>query len=139
MWSKTKLIVGYLCYDDGCHLLKYTQKRSQLTKTAEKMKDLTIVIDSMYMKGHTDSWCKRSCDPKWFPQLNNVRKLSCIFWIRWYASTCRLTQKCVNNWLSHYRHMARHMNRTSFMFFVLYICDLHNLQEEAKLKNAWCI
>ena len=40
------------------------------------------------------------------------------------------------SWLSRYRHMARHMNRTSFMFFVLYICDLHNLQEEKKLKNA---
>ena len=40
------------------------------------------------------------------------------------------------SWLSRYRHMARHMNRTSYMFFVLYICDLHNIQEEKKLKNA---
>ena len=50
------------------------QKRSKLTKTAREMTDFTTVIDAIHMKGHTDSWYKRKCDPKWFPQLNNVRK-----------------------------------------------------------------
>ena len=50
------------------------QKRSKLTKTAGEITDFTTVIDAMHMKGHTDNWCKRKCDPKWFPQLNNVRK-----------------------------------------------------------------
>lgn len=89
------MFLGYLCYDDGCHLLKYMQKRSQLTKTSEKMMNITVVIDSMHMKGHTDSWCKRTCDPKWFPQLNNVRKVLDV--CKHNASTqCRSTQKCVN-------------------------------------------
>ena len=33
---------------------------------------LCIVIDRMYMKGYTDAWCKCSCVPKPFPQLNHV-------------------------------------------------------------------
>ena len=68
------LYIGYLCYNDGCHLWKYAQNssRSQATQIAQHMAKLSIVIDSMHMKGHTDSWCKRNCDPKWFPQLNNV-------------------------------------------------------------------
>lgn len=45
------------------------------------MTDFTVVIDSMHMKGHTDNWCKRTCDPKWFPQLNNVCKPLDVFQI----------------------------------------------------------
>lgn len=102
---------------------------------------LNIVIDSMHMKGHTDHWCKQNCDPKWFPQLNNVsnKPLTCL-----HSYLCICTYIQVNtevceqtfSWLSRYRHIARHMNRTNFMFFVLYICDLHNLREIEKLKNA---
>ena len=67
--------IGYICYDDGCHLKKCIQNpsRSTITKTAEEMAKLTVVIDCMHMKGHTDIWCKKTCDPKLFPQLNNVR------------------------------------------------------------------
>lgn len=66
--------VGYICYDDGCHLTKYAQNpcRSHLTKTAKDMAEMSIVIDCMHMKGHTDLWCKKTCDPNLFPQLNNV-------------------------------------------------------------------
>ena len=65
----------YICYDDGCHLQKYAQNtcRSRLTKTAEGIAKLKFVIDRMHMKGHTDAWCRRTCDPKLFPQLANVR------------------------------------------------------------------
>ena len=66
--------IGYICYNDACHLQKYAQNpcRSHLTKTADAISNLKFVIDRMHMKGHTDTWCKRSCDPKLFPQLNNV-------------------------------------------------------------------
>ena len=37
------------------------------------MAKLTVVIDCMHMKVYTDLWFKKTCDPKWFPQLNNVR------------------------------------------------------------------
>ena len=68
------LHTGYVCYDDGCHLHKYTYNpcRAHLTSTATNMTKLCIVIDKMHMKGHIDPWCKRTCDPKFFPQLNNV-------------------------------------------------------------------
>ena len=37
-------------------------------------------------------------------------------------------------WLSRYAKISRRMNRVHFMFYVLYICDLHNHREERKLR-----
>ena len=72
--------VGYVIYDDGCHLHKYIHNpcRSQLTKAAQAMCDLNVVIDGMHMKGHIDGWCKRTCDPKLFPELNDVSMHACV-------------------------------------------------------------
>ena len=33
-------------------------------------------------------------------------------------------------------YITRHMMRDTFIFFVLYICDLHNWREELKLHNS---
>ena len=30
------------------------------------------------------------------------------------------------SWLSHYARITKHMNQDHFMFFSLYLCDLHN-------------
>ena len=32
--------------------------------------------------------------------------------------------------------MTRRMKRSTFMFFLLYVCDLHNEREESKLKRG---
>ena len=42
----------------------------------------------------------------------------------------------VFSWLSKYSRMTKHMNRTTFIFFILYVCDLHNIREEGKLKHS---
>lgn len=66
--------VEYICYDDGCHLRKYVQnpKRSHLTCTAEKMASLSIYVDKLHIKGHTDSWCLANCDPREVDDLKGV-------------------------------------------------------------------
>ena len=57
--------VGFLCYDDGCHLRKYACKpsRKSCTVTAEKIASLNIVIDKFHYKGHEDPWCRKNCSP----------------------------------------------------------------------------
>ena len=42
----------------------------------------------------------------------------------------------VFSWLSRYKKMTSKMNRHNFMFFLLYICDLHNRREIDKLKRG---
>ena len=54
-----------ICYDDACHLKKFTQnpKRNQLTSTAKKMSQMVMVCDKFHFKNHKDTWCKRNCSP----------------------------------------------------------------------------
>ena len=65
----------FLYYDDGCHLKKYSQNpsRSSATETTKLLASLSIVVDKMHMKGHTDSWCKKHCDPWLFSELDKAR------------------------------------------------------------------
>ena len=65
----------YICYDDGCRLKKYASNscRSELTETTHLLSELAIVVDKMHMAGHVDSWCKKTCDPHLFPDLNSVQ------------------------------------------------------------------
>ena len=39
------------------------------------------------------------------------------------------------SWLSGYCHITKHMNREN-VFFILYICDLHNMHETEKLQRS---
>ena len=54
-----------ICYDDACHLKKFTQNptRNQLTSIAKKMSQMVIVYDKFHFKNHKDMWCKRNCSP----------------------------------------------------------------------------
>ena len=72
--------VGFVCYDDGCHLRKFSRNpvRSSLTTTAVKIAELEIVIDRMHFKGHIDSWCKQTCNPDNFSELIEVRAIRVI-------------------------------------------------------------
>jgi hypothetical protein len=64
----------FICYDDGCHLRKFTQHstRKNVTATAQKLSETEIVIDKLHMAGHTDKWCKENCDPHHFQALDKV-------------------------------------------------------------------
>ena len=45
------------------------------------------------------------------------------------------TEVCeqVFSWLSRYSHITKKMSQHTFIFFILYLCDLHNRYEELKL------
>ena len=92
--------IGYVCYDDGCHLKKYASnpKRVNLTSTSSKIASLKIVIDKLHFRGHVDTWCREHCNPYKFSELDKV-------YVCMYASLAlyksiisfRLTQKYVSN------------------------------------------
>ncbi|XP_065899117.1 uncharacterized protein [Dysidea avara] len=113
----------FICYDDGCHLRKYSCNpcRKDETPTAKLLAASEIVIDKMHFSGHTDKWCLATCNPNVFSGLNNVD-----------TEICEQTFA----WLSRYCHVTRHMTRNTFVFFLLYLCDLHNRREETKLRNS---
>ena len=71
------IIIQYtdiLCYDDGCHLRKYAQNpvRASLSNTAIQLSKLEIVVDKMHFTGHTDKWCRATCNPYNVEALENV-------------------------------------------------------------------
>ena len=68
------IFTEYICYDDGCHLRKYTQnsKRKDLTVTSQKLASLSIYVDKLHIKGHTDPWCLENCDARNVEDLNDV-------------------------------------------------------------------
>ena len=66
--------VEYICYDDGCHLRKFTRNpiRQNVTTTAKRLASVEIVIDKLHMAGHIDKWCLENCDPHLFRDLDKV-------------------------------------------------------------------
>ena len=66
--------IEYICYDDRCHLKKYTinPSRCDLTETTKILSNVTIAVDKMHMAGHIDPWCKKECDPHIYPDLQKV-------------------------------------------------------------------
>lgn len=59
------LISDTICYDDACHLKKFSTnaKRCELTATAKRIKALDMVCDKFHFPNHVDSWCKANCNP----------------------------------------------------------------------------
>ena len=49
--------IGYVCYDDGCHLRKFARhpSRKDITETAKHIASLEILVDKMHMAGHIDT------------------------------------------------------------------------------------
>lgn len=152
------MLIEYICYDDGCHLRKFARhpSRRDITVTAQKLASMEIVIDKLHMTGHIDTWCLANCDPHLFNDLDNVRSCVYIHCIYIYRTGCGClhfylqcfyvymyifqvdTEVCEQtfSWLSRYGKMTKRMNRSRFFFFLLYMCDLHNLREEKKLTRG---
>ena len=51
MEFSSKVLIGFIAYDDGCHFLKYAcnTECSAKTKTAESLAKLNLVIDWIHM------------------------------------------------------------------------------------------
>eukprot|EP00435_Cladocopium_sp_Y103_P046429 s2435_g13.t1 len=102
--------------DDACHLHKDTQRRAMHSAAAADIAppSVTYVCDKFHMAGHTDEWCKQTCDPA-LPanatRLHGVR-----------TSVCEFTF----TWLSKYKHQTKHMNEYGFHFFLLDMAWSHN-------------
>ena len=43
-----------------------------LTQIAEKLASLSIYVDKLHIKGHTDPWCLENCDPRKVDDLEGV-------------------------------------------------------------------
>ena len=106
-------MLGFLCYDDGCHLKKFAcnSKRKDSTTTSKWISSLDIVVDELHFRGHVDKWCHEHCNPNDFDELNKVHVCVWIF-IKWdmgkypssklitslymymYRSTPRFASKC---------------------------------------------
>ena len=140
-----------LCYDDGCHLSKYSTNasRKDLTPTSKMISNLTITVDKMHMAGHVDLWCKRHCDPRKFRDLDDVSIMYVwiLFAFKQNVSVLdsnfnlilhRLIEVCEQTfpWLSCYGRMTRKMNHHTYMFFIVYLCHLHNQREVHKLQRS---
>ena len=50
----------------------YNECRRGLTTTTKRLASTEIVIDRMHFRGHIDVWCKETCDPSKFKELDNV-------------------------------------------------------------------
>lgn len=83
-------------------------------------------------------WSKIIC----WPVKRKLPKIKCeeleSYTMSWVYMLQVDTEVCeqVFSWLSRYGKMTRRMNRHTFMFFLLYIIDLHNARELEKLKRS---
>lgn len=122
----------FLVYDDACHLKKFAinPTRSALTETATRIAKMNIAVDRMHFKGHVDKWCHRHCNPNDYEELRNVSKQSFHIHPAWHYFWIMQvdTQICEQtfSWLSRYARITKHMNRAHFMFYLMYLCDMHN-------------
>lgn len=66
--------IGFLCYDDGCHLKKFAcnKQRRDTTATSKWISSMNIVVDKLHFRGHVDKWCHEHCNPNDFEDLNKV-------------------------------------------------------------------
>ncbi len=101
------------------------------------------------MAGHVDKWCKANCDPRKFSDLDDVSSVladlhvcmtMCVLYVlqtNYYLAQVD-TEVCEQtfSWFSKYGKMTRKMNRYVYMFFIIYLCDLHNEREIEKLKRS---
>lgn len=114
--------IDTIIYDDACHLKKYgcNPVRSQLTPTARRMHNMSMVVDKFHFKNHVDKWCKAHCNPYDHEELKDVNTEVC---------------EQLFSWLSRFAPMSKHMNQWRFLFLILYLIDQHN--EDATKNYRW--
>lgn len=128
-----------MCYDDGCHLKKYAINpiRVNQTPTASLIASLNIVVDKLHFRGHVGDWCSQHCNPHKFPELEKVYYVDEVTPALHKLSPVQLahplsvqvdTEICeqIFSWMSRYARITQHMNRTHFLFYLLYLSDAHN-------------
>ena len=61
-------ISKFLVYDDGRHLRKFAinSVRNTLTKIAQNITEMEIMVDKLHFKGHIDQRSRHNCNPNEF-------------------------------------------------------------------------
>ena len=117
--------------------------RSELTRCTIQLSKIEIVIDKMHMAGHVDKWCHENCDPNLLTELDDVSRMTYYLSLKFNNIVLIQvdTEICEQyfSWLLKYSKMTRRMSRNTFVFFLLNLCDVHNIREEQKLHRAKCL
>ena len=64
-----------------------------------------------------------------------VKHLARVIMTTVFQVDTEVCEQCFS-WLSRYARITRRMNRTNFVFFMLYLCDLHNQREQEILNQS---
>ena len=73
-----------------------------------------------------------------FVNIQNASNLCTVIYtqnINFLQVDTEACEQCFS-WLSRYAKITRKMQRSTFLFYVLYMCDMHNLREEGKLRRS---
>lgn len=65
----------------------------------------------MHIKGHTETWCLENCNPKIFPELDDIN-----------TQVCEQT----NFWYGLYSSEFKYMNQAHFNFATFILCNERN-------------
>jgi len=106
--------IGYIIYDDGCHLRKFARNpcRKDTTSTSQQLACLEIVVDKMHIAGHKDPWCLQNCDSRKILELRKVN-----YWVYGYSNSYNSYHLSIQvdmevceqtlSWLSRYSRMIK--------------------------------
>ena len=101
-----------ICYDDGCHLRKFSRHptRSVLSEVTKKISEIEIVVDRFHYPNHIDDWCKRNCNPNNFVELTEVK-------YSYNVKLCVVIHVCCFSFLT-----GRHRSSRTDILLALSIC-----------------
>lgn len=109
--TKPKVLV----YDDACHLLKFLQNRPNSILCRALLRGMEICCDRFHFPNHKSAWCKANVDPgkvdvPGFDKANTQAAEEAFAW------------------LARSKHIFPNMNEAHFLFFMLRIAHLRNVQ-----------
>jgi hypothetical protein len=122
LWHTLILFPKLLAYDDGCHLKKFVMNPIRKSKTlaSKLLSDLTIVVDKMHFKNHTDKWCRLNVNPNKVEAFKNLNTEAC---------------KQTFSFISKFKHATKHMNYGHYNLFHLTMCNIFNEDRLVRKKK----
>ncbi len=108
----------FIIYDNACHLAEFIKSRSisQYSIRGKILEESTFVIDRLHIKNHVRDECHKFYNVDLHNELYEINTVVC---------------EELNFWLGSYKYAMKHMNYSSFNFFLYIILEDYN---EEKLK-----
>merc|ERR1719318_2236563 len=109
-----------------CHEKPFSENPAQATHsdvTKFYANEVEKAVDFFHFPGHKADWCHKNTNPWDLKKKLDFKKLN--------------TPACEQafNWINRYKSV-KGMNESRFLFFFLYLMDLHNLKIEKKVKSV---